>query len=91
MFDPRASQLEQAALGNPKVNQMANHNILLFGFRSSQFHFVMGTRHETFRLKVLAQQFWLMVHKLCFHPDFEMLLVHLLRNRTMLHLKDGWL
>ena len=53
MFDPRASQLEQAALGNPKVNQMANHNILLFGFRSSQFHIVMGTRHEKFDSTIL--------------------------------------
>ena len=30
MFDPWASQLEQAALGNPKVNQMSTHNILLY-------------------------------------------------------------
>ena len=44
MFDPRASQLEQAALGNPKVNQMSNRNILLFGL--SQFHFVISTGPE---------------------------------------------
>ena len=40
MFDPRASQLEQAALGKPKVNQTANH-------------FVMGTRHEKFDSTIL--------------------------------------
>ena len=54
MSDPRASQLEQAALGNPKVNQTSNHNILLFGSRSSQFYFVISTGPESSGSTILA-------------------------------------
>lgn len=54
MSDPRASQLEQAALGNPKVNQTSNHNILLFGFRSSQIYSVISTGPESSGSTVLA-------------------------------------